>query len=216
VAISDLNGDGVPDLAVATFIDGSVQVLLGKGDGTFGDPQAYATNQALESIAVADVNQDGTSDLVVGTFSTNQVGVLLGNGNGTFGTAQFFDAGNNTASLTVGQLKGDNFPDVAVAGTFTGTVGVLLNDGQWSGPGTANCGTAIGHESEAAQTGITQAEHRNFQQDASKTAPDHVFATDNDHTQEVHGSGANLVLARLHGQATNESLVGDGILDPLS
>src|SRR5439155_11609832 len=35
IAVSDFNGDGKPDLAVANFISGDVSVLLGKGDGTF-------------------------------------------------------------------------------------------------------------------------------------------------------------------------------------
>src|SRR5437879_4321271 len=35
VAVGDFNGDGIPDLAVAnTVSNGTVSVLLGKGDGT--------------------------------------------------------------------------------------------------------------------------------------------------------------------------------------
>ncbi len=36
VAIEDLDGDGVPDLAVANFFSDDVSVLLGAEDGTFG------------------------------------------------------------------------------------------------------------------------------------------------------------------------------------
>ena len=101
VAVGDLNGDGIPDLAVANLCgcDMGVAVLLGNGDGTFRTAVAYASGGAFaDSIAIADVNGDGKPDLLVGnecgTFSNNScvgngesgVGVLLGNGDGTFQT----------------------------------------------------------------------------------------------------------------------------------
>src|SRR4051812_625966 len=38
VAVGDFTGDGMLDLATANQGDGDVSVLVGKGDGTFGDP----------------------------------------------------------------------------------------------------------------------------------------------------------------------------------
>lgn len=35
IAIGDLDGDGIPDLAVANALSGTVSILLGRGDGTF-------------------------------------------------------------------------------------------------------------------------------------------------------------------------------------
>jgi uncharacterized membrane protein len=104
VVVRDVNGDGKPDLLVATNcarIDytcgsplsptqvgfapaisdlkpGSVGVLLGNGDGTFQAAANYETGTyRAKSIGVADVNGDGKLDVIV----TNQVtSFLLGDG----------------------------------------------------------------------------------------------------------------------------------------
>src|SRR5206468_5146281 len=43
LAIGDLNGDGLLDLAATNFNSATVSVLLGNGDGTFGAHTDYAT-----------------------------------------------------------------------------------------------------------------------------------------------------------------------------
>jgi FG-GAP-like repeat len=72
VAVGDFNGDGHPDLAVASSSDGTVSILLGKGDGTFQDPQSYAAGSPSGfflapsgSLTVGDFNGDGLPDLAV-------------------------------------------------------------------------------------------------------------------------------------------------------
>src|SRR5207253_2890441 len=86
------------DLAV-TDLQGSVSVLLGKGDGSFDMAGSYAAGAIPSCVAVADLNQDGTADLIVanqGTypFHNSNVTVLLGNGNGTFQPAWPLEAGS--------------------------------------------------------------------------------------------------------------------------
>ncbi len=143
VAIADVNGDGVPDVLVANTCvsssncaNGTVSVLLGRGNGTFKSPVTYSSGgQAAVSIAVADVNGDGKLDLMVAnqTGESNgdgSVGVLLGNGNGTFQAAVTYDAGDSvTSSLAVADVNGDGKPDLVLANSGRGTVTVLLNNG---------------------------------------------------------------------------------------
>lgn len=73
VAIADLNDDGIPDLLVGTT-GGYIQVMLGKGDGTFAMGAQLAV-AGTAAIAVADVNNDGQPDII--SVGNGNVSVLL-------------------------------------------------------------------------------------------------------------------------------------------
>src|SRR5205807_5346036 len=94
VAVSDFNGDGKLDLAVANQGSNNVSVLLGKGDGTFQAATNFGAGTNLFSVAVGDFNGDGKPDLAVANIgnignpsSPSNVSVLLGNGDGSFQAA---------------------------------------------------------------------------------------------------------------------------------
>ncbi len=85
VAVTDLNGDGKPDLVVAncgsysqancvtTRNSGNVAVLLGNGDGIFQTAVTYSLGaNGATSVAVADVHGDGKPDLIVATDSNTE------------------------------------------------------------------------------------------------------------------------------------------------
>jgi hypothetical protein len=151
VAVADVNGDGKPDLVVATECynssncsNGGVDVLLGNGDGTFrGAPIHGSGGYEAYSVAVADVNGDGKPDLLVANYcasssncSNGEVGVLLGNGNGAFQPAVSYNSGGEYAySIAVADVNGDGKPDLLVANFYdagnpdSGGVSVLLGNG---------------------------------------------------------------------------------------
>ena len=142
VAIGDLNGDGKPDLVVATLCQtpdycgspspGGVSVLLGNGDGTFRPAVVYSSGGYTRAdikahVAISDLNHDGKLDLIVSSecqsadncnYPTGPggVSVLLGNGDGTFQPAVSYSSGGWLAnSVAVADLNGDGKPDLLVS-----------------------------------------------------------------------------------------------------
>jgi len=79
IAVSDFNGDGWLDLAVANQHSDDVSVLLGNGDGSFQAPRNFAAGSFAWSMAVGDFNRDGRPDLAVANQYSNDVSVLINN-----------------------------------------------------------------------------------------------------------------------------------------
>jgi uncharacterized protein (DUF2141 family) len=98
VAVADVNGDGKPDLVLASGCtssstcqnEGVAGVLLGNGDGTFQPALTFNSGGYLSGgVAVGDVNGDGRPDVLVVspcdancaffTWAEGSVGVLLNN-----------------------------------------------------------------------------------------------------------------------------------------
>jgi predicted outer membrane repeat protein len=134
VAVAELNGDGIPDLAIANY-SGLVTVLLGNGDGTFtktGQVLTAGTNP--ESIAVGDFNRDGKLDLAVANSyvtasQQGTVSVFLGNGDGTFTPAASLPTGNLPYSVAVGDFNGDDIPDLVTSNVGSNSVSIFLGNG---------------------------------------------------------------------------------------
>ena len=131
IVVTDLSGDGIPDLAVVNELDNTVSVLLGHGDGTFAAAKNYPTGSSPYSVAMGDFNGDGVPDLVVANYGDSTVSILLGNGDGTFTVQPTLAVGNFPTSVAVGDFNNDGILDLAVAdnGGDSGSVNILLGNG---------------------------------------------------------------------------------------
>ena len=111
VAVGDFDGDGFPDIAVAS--SGNVSVLMNKMDGTFNPAAGYSAGNTAYAIAVGDFNLDGKLDLAVANVNGGNVSVLLGDGTGAFGSPQNLNPGGFPQGVGVGDFNGDGRPDIA-------------------------------------------------------------------------------------------------------
>src|SRR5262245_11948477 len=85
VAVGDVNGDGLPDVALTSSTSHTVEVLLGNGDGSFQiDHLLISVGQNPTSVAVGDFDGNGALDLVTANGGSDTVSLLLGNGDGSF------------------------------------------------------------------------------------------------------------------------------------
>jgi Bacterial Ig-like domain (group 3)/FG-GAP-like repeat len=174
ILAGDFNHDGNLDLAVVISGDstlgdgtGTVNILLGNGDGTFQPQQTYIVGNRPDSIAMADFNGDGILDLAVLNSTDDNVTVLLGVGDGTFQLEQScttvpalqgvrsegspttcvtatFPVGADAAQIATADFNGDGFADLVVTNSGNNTVSVLLGVGD--GTFQSQVTYAVGHE----------------------------------------------------------------------
>jgi hypothetical protein len=128
-AVGDFNGDGRADLAVASFVAGSVSVLLSQPSGGFAleGGAAISLGTRISAIAAGNFDSDGRLDLAVTENDGNQVLLLLRNAQNTGFSPQLqFATGTTPDAIAVGDYNGDGLDDLAIANRGDGTATILL------------------------------------------------------------------------------------------
>lgn len=123
VEVSDLNGDSLPDLAVANNenMNGRVSVFFQEplAAGSFQPPIHYDTDTAAAALDIGDLNNDALPDLAVANDDENggSVAVLLQNplNHGTFLPTVLYPGKLGPDDVAIADLNQDGFSDLVVA-----------------------------------------------------------------------------------------------------
>ena len=138
LAVEDFNGDGKLDIVLVAESNGnspgSVGVLLGNGDGTFGAAITSTGVTTPFAVVAKDFNGDGKLDLAVSDNTSSETFILLGNGDGTFQTpASPLPASGNLAAV---DLNGDGKPDLVVVAVVSVETFLGKGDGSFTAKGS--------------------------------------------------------------------------------
>ena len=139
IAITDVNGDGKPDIAVANRISNTVSIL--QNTSTNGSIDASSFNTKVDfsvgdepvSLAIGDLDGDGKPDIAIANSQSYYLSVLHNthtNGNissSSFAAQETFSTYNKVNSIAIADLTGDGKPDLAVSVHESSAMNVFRN-----------------------------------------------------------------------------------------
>lgn len=134
VAAGDLNHDGKLDLIIphyAYYVNSTVNVLLGNGDGTFQPALQTKIGREGGGAFVADFNNDGDPDVMIGHGGLTVWGasLLLGNGDGTLQAPTFFNFSAGQEVAAVSDINQDGNLDLVITNPGSSTLTIMLGNG---------------------------------------------------------------------------------------
>jgi hypothetical protein len=131
VVVGDYNKDGNADIAIALAGHGNkgIQLLWGKGDGTFSGSNVFKGSKQPLSIVSLDVNNDGFQDFVTSSNSLHSMNAIVNKGDETFDSLPDFASGNFPKFVVAADFTGDGFQDIAVSNSTDDAITVSLGRG---------------------------------------------------------------------------------------
>lgn len=134
VGVADVDGDGRPEVVVATYQNGACvfRNVSSPGSVNMAPGIFFVAGGATAAVDLGDVNSDGKVDVIVTNESSNTVSVLRNTstaGAVAFAPSVSFSMGANPYSIAVGDIDSDGKPDIVATNVNGSSVSVLRNNG---------------------------------------------------------------------------------------
>lgn len=135
-SLADLDGDGVPDMAVVLYATAEIALFKGDSQGNFALHSRFKSRGELPTtVYIQDMNGDGLQDIVTShAYSDDTVVIFYGDAPFSFSVSQEIMLGKDRdvleheiRDIAVADLNGDGRVDIAAACHASGSVVVLFN-----------------------------------------------------------------------------------------
>ena len=139
VAVGDIDGDDLPDIAAGNFSTNNFSVLRSTSTpgtitaSSFAGKVDFAALINPEGLEIVDLDGDGAEDVAVANFSSSMISVFRNtsvSGTPSFATRVDYTSGVQPQDIAIGDIDGDGKPDIAAGNANFGTgvtVSVLRN-----------------------------------------------------------------------------------------
>jgi hypothetical protein len=125
VSVADLNRDGIQDLVVPVFSGSGnpaeLQVLFGKGNGTFQLRNSYPLPNYCIGLDVGDFNGDGRLDVITANFYGKDISLFEGTGRGRLRLSGTYNARETTRAVVAADFNRDGKLDFVASTAYDPT-----------------------------------------------------------------------------------------------
>ena len=136
IVITDLDGDGKPDLAVSNWATNNFSVFRNTSSSgsitaaSFAPRADISTGNGPAIAAIGDLDGDGKPDIVIPNTADNSISIFRNtSAAGTISFAPRIDlpTGNTPSRVTIADMDGDGRPDIIIANGTSSTMSIYRN-----------------------------------------------------------------------------------------
>ncbi len=139
LVVGDIDGDGLPDIAVSNTSAGSISVLRNTSSvgivnlSSFAAKVDFTAGTTPYGIDIGDIDGDGKLDLAVGNFGSSTVSIFRNTSvagtinSGSFAAKVDLTSGSGCRGVCIRDIDGDGKPDILVANQSSNTLSVFKN-----------------------------------------------------------------------------------------
>lgn len=133
IAISDIDGDGKPDIVITNQFSFSISVFrnIGTPGNISFDTRVDLPALNPNKVVIGDLNNDGKPDLVVANYVAHSISIYKNTsipGNVSFTARIDYPTGRYPTDVSKGDIDGDSWQDVVVANQESNYISIFKND----------------------------------------------------------------------------------------